>query len=224
MQLLKLDNISKTYQMGGVSVHALKNINLQINVGELTAIIGPSGSGKSTLMHIIGCLDRPSKGEYFFDKKPVSQLTDEELAKIRNQKIGFIFQTFNLLPRTSALANVELPLVYGRISFKKRRQTAIKKLKEVGLGDRLSHWSNQLSGGQQQRVAIARALVNSPQLILADEPTGNLDSKSGREIMEILKKLNKQSHTIIVVTHDQEIAQHCPRIINLKDGQISSDN
>jgi len=221
--LLKLIKADKIYQMDGISVSALEKINLEIKSGELTAIIGPSGSGKSTLMHIIGCLDRPSKGEYYFEGKPISKQSDEQLAEIRNKKIGFIFQTFNLLPRVSALENVKLPLIYTRLKEKKMKKIALKKLKEVGLEDRIDHRSNQLSGGEQQRVAIARALVNNPQLILADEPTGNLDTKSGKEILDILQNLNKKGQTVIIVSHDPEIAELCKRVIKIVDGKIVSD-
>jgi len=219
--LLKVVNVAKKYQMDGICVKALKEINLEIKDKELASIIGPSGSGKSTLMHILGCLDRPTKGEYFFENKKTSQLTDEELARIRNRRIGFVFQTFNLLPRVSALDNVQLPLFYSDIGFRKRKKLALKKLEQVGLKERIDHHPNQLSGGQQQRVAIARALVNNPELILADEPTGNLDTKSGEEIMKILIDLNKEGHTIIIVTHDPEIAEKTKRIIKIRDGKIT---
>jgi putative ABC transport system ATP-binding protein len=221
--LLKLVNVSKEYKMDGLSVHALKKINLEINPGELTAIIGPSGSGKSTLMHILGCLDRPTSGDYYFSNQKVSLLDGNQLAKIRNQQIGFIFQTFNLLPRVSALHNVELPLFYSDVSKKERQERALEKLADVDLEERIEHHPNQLSGGQQQRVAIARALINNPQMILADEPTGNLDTKSGKEILELLWDLNKKKHTIVVVTHDLEIAKKCRRIIKIRDGEIVKD-
>jgi putative ABC transport system ATP-binding protein len=218
--LLKLVQVSKKYQMDGVSVEALKNVNLAINKGELTSIVGPSGSGKSTLMHIIGCLDRPTSGEYYFDEKKLSQLNDQQLAQIRNKKIGFVFQTFNLLPRVSALHNVELPLFYSNLGSRERHRLALEKLEAVGLAERIEHHPNQLSGGQQQRVAIARALVNRPDLILADEPTGNLDTKSGKEILDLLFDLNKKGNTIVIVTHDLEIAKKCKRIIKIRDGEI----
>lgn len=221
--LLKLAKVSKKYQMDGISIDALKDVSLEIESGQLVAIIGPSGSGKSTLMHIIGCLDRPTTGELYFNNKRVSLLSDDQLAKIRNQKIGFVFQTFNLLPRISALHNVELPLFYSNISMKERRNLALKKLADVDLSDRMEHHPNQLSGGQQQRVAIARALVNNPDIVLADEPTGNLDSKSGKEILGLLFDLNKKGHTVIVVTHDPDIAKKCKRIIKIHDGEIISD-
>ncbi len=218
--LLKLSHVSKKYQMDGVSVHALKEINLEINPGQLAAIIGPSGSGKSTLMHILGCLDRPTEGEYYFEQKKVSQLSDVQLAQIRNKKIGFVFQTFNLLPRVSALHNVELPLFYSDVGSKERRRLALEQLTNVGLAERVNHHPNQLSGGQQQRVAIARALINRPNLILADEPTGNLDTKSGEEILGLLLDLNKKGQTVIIVTHDSDIAKRCKRIIKIQDGEI----
>lgn len=221
--LLELTQITKVFQMNGISVQALRGIDLEIKSGELVSIIGPSGSGKSTLMHIIGCLSRPTKGKYYFGGKKTSQLSDNQLAVIRNQKIGFVFQTFNLLPRVNALANVELPLIYSAIKEKQRKNMALETLRQVNLEDRINHRPNQLSGGQQQRVAIARALVNKPQLILADEPTGNLDTKSGREIMEIFKDLNQKGQTIIIVTHDTEIAKFTKRMIKLKDGKIFSD-
>ncbi|HUV46664.1 MAG TPA: ABC transporter ATP-binding protein [Candidatus Bathyarchaeia archaeon] len=218
--LIKLVAIKKTYQMDGISVKALDGIDLQINKGDLMSIIGPSGSGKSTLMHIIGCLDRPSEGKFYFDNRKVAGLSDEQLAEVRNQKIGFIFQSFNLLPRVSALKNVELPLLYSNISSQERRKRALEQLKKVGLEDRVDHHPNQLSGGQQQRVAIARALVNNPQMILADEPTGNLDTKSGQEVMTLLKSLNQKGHTIVIVTHDPELAQQTKKIVKLLDGKI----
>lgn len=221
--LLELTQITKVFQMNGISVQALRGIDLEIKSGELVSIIGPSGSGKSTLMHIIGCLSRPTKGKYYFGGKKTSQLSDNQLAVIRNQKIGFVFQTFNLLPRVNALANVELPLIYSAIKEKQRKNMALETLRQVNLEDRINHRPNQLSGGQQQRVAIARALVNKPQLILADEPTGNLDTKSGREIMEIFKDLNQKGQTIIIVTHDTEIAKFTKRMIKLRDGKIFSD-
>ncbi len=218
--LLRLVNVYKKYQLDGICVEALKKINLEIKKGELTAIQGPSGSGKSTLMHILGCLDRPSGGQYYFNQKSVAQLNDNQLALIRNQKIGFVFQNFNLLPRISALHNVELPLLYSDISSRERRQRSLAQLKAVGLEDRVNHHSNQLSGGEQQRVAIARALVNNPNLILADEPTGNLDTKSGEGILKILLKLDQKGHTVIIVTHDGYVAKNCPRIIRIKDGAV----
>jgi putative ABC transport system ATP-binding protein len=210
--LLRLVNVCKKYQLDGVCVEALKKVSLEIKKGELTAIQGPSGSGKSTLMHILGCLDRPSGGQYYFNQKNVAQLNDNQLARIRNQKIGFVFQNFNLLPRISALHNVEIPLLYSDVSARERRQRALTQLKAVGLEDRVNHHSNQLSGGQQQRVAIARALVN--------EPTGNLDTKAGEEILKMLLKLDQEGHTVIIVTHDGYVAKKCPRIIRIKDGAV----
>jgi len=221
--LLKLKNVCKTYYLDGISVEAIKNINLEIKKGEFVSIGGPSGSGKSTLMHIIGLLDRPTKGEYYFAGKLVSKLPDSKLAELRNKKIGFVFQTFNLLPRISALENVKLPLIYGQIGEKNRKKLALEKLKQVGLEHRVEHHSNQLSGGQQQRVALARALVNKPELILADEPTGNLDSKTGIQIMKLLRKLNEQGNTIVVVSHDDLVTKRTKRIITLRDGEILED-
>ncbi len=222
--IIEIKNITKVYQMGDVEVRALRGVSLQVVRRELVSIMGPSGSGKSTLMNIIGCLDKPTGGEFYLNGSDVSKMDDNELAEIRNREIGFVFQNFNLLARTSALANVELPMVYNRIAKKERHQRAIAALESVGLGDRIHHKSNELSGGQQQRVAIARALVNNPTLILADEPTGNLDSKSGAEIMTIFQRLNEvQGITIVFVTHEPEIAQHTRRIIRLGDGHIISD-
>lgn len=217
-------DITKIYQMGDVQVRALRGASLQVSRGELVAIMGPSGSGKSTLMNILGCLDQPTSGEYFLEGKEIDQLDDNQLAEIRGKGIGFVFQTFNLLARTTALSNVELPLVYGGVGGRQRRERAVAALDAVGLGDRLHHRPNELSGGQQQRVAIARALINEPSIILADEPTGNLDSKSGAEIMAIFQRLNQeQGITIIFVTHEPEIAQHTRRIVRLSDGRIVED-
>ena len=220
--ILSLENVYKIYQMDDISVKALDGVSLTIKEGEFVSVIGASGSGKSTLMHIIGCLDVPTSGKVTLEHHEVSKLTERELAQIRNKKIGFVFQQFNLLARTSALENVSLPLIYNGTTEPKIQEKAKEALKRVDLGDRLHHHPNQLSGGQQQRVVIARALVTDPAIILADEPTGNLDSKSGVEIMEIFKKLHKQGRTIVVVTHDQNIASQAQRIIKLRDGKIVS--
>lgn len=221
--LIRLENITKVYPMGEVEVQALANVNIQINKGEFTAIVGPSGSGKSTLMHIIGLLDSPTSGLVYLEGKKISDLSENELAVLRNEHIGFVFQSFNLLRRASALENVLLPLLYSRVDKRERAKKAHFALETVGLGDRLKHTSSQLSGGQQQRVAIARALVNNPSIILADEPTGNLDSKSGGEIMNLLHELNKVGITIILVTHELDIAKGAKRIIEIKDGKIIKD-
>jgi len=212
--------IKKTYQMGKVSVNALRGVSLEINRGEVVSIMGPSGSGKSTLMNIIGCLDRPTSGVYLLDGQLVSNMADDQLASVRNKKVGFVFQNFNLLPRSTALINVELPLRYAGIN-KGRRKKAARALDSVGLGDRLNHKPTELSGGEQQRVAMARAIINNPSIILADEPTGNLDSKSGKEIMDLLLNLNKEfGTTLIIVTHDPKIAKKTQRVINLYDGLV----
>ena len=222
--VISLRDITKTYPMGDVEVNALRGVDVDVYPGEMIAIMGPSGSGKSTLMNIIGCLDVPSEGVYELDGTDVSRLKDDQLAAIRNHKIGFVFQSFNLLPRTTAVANVELPLIYGGIGGRQRRQRAEDALRLVGLGDRLDHKPNELSGGQQQRVAIARALVNDPSMILADEPTGNLDSKTSVEIMELFQRLNaERGITIVFVTHNPETAEYCHRIVRIRDGLVESD-
>ncbi len=221
--MIELSNITKSYRMGDIELNVLNGVSLAVQKGELIAIMGPSGSGKSTLMNIIGCLDRPTSGIYRFENREISSLTDDELASVRNSKLGFVFQTFNLLPRFSALKNVEVPLIYSGASARQRRERAIPLLQKVGLGERMEHKPTELSGGQQQRVAIARALVNNPPVLLADEPTGNLDSRSGEDILNILTGLNDQGVTMIIVTHDQNVAARCKRIITLKDGQIVKD-
>jgi putative ABC transport system ATP-binding protein len=221
--MIRTSDLWKTYVMGDEEIHALRGVSFEIKRNEYVAIIGPSGSGKSTLMNLIGCLDTPSKGEYWLNSKLVSQMDDDELAHIRNKEIGFVFQTFNLLPRATALHNVELPLIYNGTPSSKRIDMAKKALESVDLGHRISHKPNELSGGQRQRVAIARALVNNPSIILADEPTGNLDSKTSEEIMQLLDTLHKRGNTIIVVTHEHDIALHAHRVISILDGQISKD-
>jgi len=214
--------LTKVYQMGAVEVQALRGMSLQIEPGEVVAIMGPSGSGKSTLMNILGCLDRPTAGDYILDGIPVSQMSEDQLAQVRNRKIGFVFQNFNLLPRATALDNVELPLRYRTSDGLKRREKARQTLEAVGLGDRLRHRSNELSGGQQQRVAIARALVNDPSIVLADEPTGNLDTQSGKEVMELLLRMNRERGvTLIIVTHNQELASLAGRVIHIRDGRAA---
>jgi putative ABC transport system ATP-binding protein len=216
--MLELENITKVYKAGQTEVSALRGISCRIESGEMVSIVGPSGSGKSTLMNIIGCLDKPTSGQYRLDGIEVSELNDNQLAEIRNKKIGFVFQSFNLLPRTTALANVELPLIYSGVS--NRRQRALQVLESVGLAHRVTHRPSELAGGEQQRVAIARALVNNPSLILADEPTGNLDTRTSQEIMLIFKKLNEEGMTIVLVTHEPDIAAYTQRTIKLRDGQI----
>ena len=218
--MIRIENINKVYGSGEIAVRALKEVTLEVKAGEFLAIMGSSGSGKSTLMNILGCLDRPTDGNYHLGGTDVSSLNERELAHIRNKKIGFVFQTFNLLPRLTALKNVEQPMIYKGIARKKRLDIAAQALTEVGLGDRLDHKPSELSGGQRQRVAIARALVNDPQIILADEPTGNLDSESEEDILKILQSLNEKNITIIMVTHDRQVAEHAHRIVHFKDGRL----
>ena len=222
-QIIRTENLWKTYDMGSTQVHALQGVSFSIGRNEYVAIMGPSGSGKSTLMNLIGCLDTPSKGQYWLNGKLVSEMDDDELARIRNKEIGFVFQTFNLLARATALHNVELPLIYSGMPAKERTERARKALTMVELADRMQHKPNELSGGQRQRVAIARALVNQPSIILADEPTGNLDSQTGIEIMKLLDKLHAEGNTIILVTHERDIADYAHRIISIRDGKIASD-
>jgi len=216
-------HLAREYQMGAEVVHALRGVDIQIKKNEFVAVMGPSGSGKSTLMNLIGCLDTPTSGEYWLNSQKVSDLSDDELARIRNKEIGFVFQTFNLLPRADALHNVELPLIYAGISAKDRRERAARSLQQVGLGDRMDHRPNELSGGQRQRVAIARALVNQPSILLADEPTGNLDSATGSEIMALFHELHDTGQTIVLVTHEHDIAAHARRQIHLLDGKLERD-
>jgi len=221
--LIRTEDLVKIYQMGTEQVHALRGVTFEIYRGEYVAIMGPSGSGKSTMMNLIGCLDTPTKGKYYLNRRLVSEMNDDELAYIRNKEIGFVFQTFNLLARASALHNVELPLIYNGTPAHERKERAIKALQSVELGERMYHRPNELSGGQRQRVAVARALVNNPSIILADEPTGNLDSATSMDIMRLLDLLHEKGHTIILVTHEPDIALHAYRAIRLLDGQISSD-
>lgn len=223
MNIINIEHISKVYHLGIEEVHALRDVSLRIDKNEYLAIMGPSGSGKSTLMNMLGCLDTPTSGIYDFKGQNVSTMSDNELAKIRNKEIGFVFQTFNLLPRSDALHNVELPLVYAGLPYVERRERARQTLIDVGLEDRIHHKPNELSGGQRQRVAIARALVSNPSIILADEPTGNLDSKTGEEIMQLFEELHSKGNTIILVTHEEYIAEHAGRIIRLKDGLVEKD-
>jgi putative ABC transport system ATP-binding protein len=221
--LIRAEDLWRTYVMGSEEIHALRGVNFTIDPGEYVAIMGPSGSGKSTLMNLIGCLDSPSKGNYVLRGKMVSQMGDDELAEIRNREIGFVFQTFNLLPRASALHNVELPMVYAGVPKEDRLARARRSLEMVDLGDRVTHKPNELSGGQRQRVAIARALVMGPSILLADEPTGNLDTATGEDIMRLFEKLHSEGHTIILVTHERDIADHAHRTIHIRDGKIESD-
>ena len=222
--IIELKDIKKEYKIGTEEIHALSGVTLNIYKNEYVALMGPSGSGKSTLMNMLGCLDSPTSGEYILNKLAVAQMSDNELAEVRNKQIGFVFQTFNLLPRCTTLENVMLPLVYAGIEKTKREEMAKKVLEQVGLGNRMTHKPNELSGGQRQRVAIARALVNNPAIILADEPTGNLDSKTSVEIMGLLEEIHKNGNTIILVTHEEDIAAHAHRIVRLKDGKVESDN
>ena len=223
MALIETVDLWKTYVMGSEEIHALKGVSISIERGEYVAIMGPSGSGKSTLMNLIGCLDTPSKGSYLLNSKQVSQMNDNELARIRNEEIGFVFQTFNLLPRATALRNVELPLVYAGVQSKEREQRARTALDKVELSSRMGHKPNELSGGQRQRVAIARALVNNPSILLADEPTGNLDSKTGVEIMALFARLHEAGNTIVLVTHEPDVAAYAHRTIHIRDGQVEND-
>jgi putative ABC transport system ATP-binding protein len=223
MALIETRDLWKTYVMGGEEIHALRGVSVEIDRGEYVAIMGPSGSGKSTLMNLVGCLDTPSKGSYLLNAKEVASMNDDELARIRNEEIGFVFQTFNLLPRATALHNVELPLIYAGMPSKERQERAKQALEKVELMPRATHRPNELSGGQRQRVAIARALVNNPSILLADEPTGNLDSKTGNEIMGVFERLHSAGNTIILVTHEADIAAYAHRVVSIRDGQIEKD-
>ncbi len=222
--IIKTEGLKKIYQMGEELVKALNGVDIELNKGEYVAIMGPSGSGKSTLMNLLGCLDTPSEGEYWLNGQAVSALTDDELAKVRNKEVGFVFQSFHLLPRYSALENIQLPLVYSNVPREERLERAKKTLEEVDLADRMHHRPNELSGGQRQRVAIARALINRPSILLADEPTGNLDSNTGRDILNLFDRLHSGGNTIILVTHDPEVAVHANRVIRLRDGVVESDH
>jgi putative ABC transport system ATP-binding protein len=223
MSLIRLDSIWRTYHVGGETVHALRGVDLSIERGEYVAIMGPSGSGKSTLMNVLGCLDTPTSGTYELNGHSVAEMDDNELAEIRNREIGFVFQTFNLLARSTALRNVELPLIYAGVDLDERREIALAALRDVGLADRVKHRPNEMSGGQRQRVAVARALVNKPSILLADEPTGNLDTRTGEEILELFQTLSNKGHTLLVVTHEEDVAQHAQRIIRIRDGLVASD-
>jgi putative ABC transport system ATP-binding protein len=221
--IIRTLGLKKNYDLGAETVHALRGVDLTVQRNEYIAIMGPSGSGKSTFMNLIGCLDTPTSGEYWLNDQPVADRTDDELARIRNREIGFVFQTFNLLPRATALHNVELPLIYGGVPAKERKPRAEEMLRKVGLGDRMNHRPAELSGGQRQRVAVARALINNPSILLADEPTGNLDSQTGNEIMALFQELHDNGQTIVLVTHEHDIAEHAERVVTLRDGVISSD-
>lgn len=223
-KIIRIENITKIYENGEASVTALQNVSLSVSQGEFIAVMGASGSGKSTLMNILGCLDRPTDGSYYLSGEDIGKMTDDQLSKVRNKEIGFVFQSFNLIPRTSALENVELPMIYGKVKAKSRKSAAMELLESVGLSERIYHLPNELSGGQKQRVAIARALANNPRIILADEPTGNLDSRSSSEILEVLSDLNREmGTTIIIVTHEQSIAEFTNRIVTFRDGSIIGD-